>query len=173
MTFGHHAIHGADVMRIDREGVVHDHLLQRNVVDFSGLFPMGGRWHPLGKRGQHRRGAPQRVTLQRFTSGEHQHDDGARQIFSQNNGGDDGNATQKIGTEFPFEDLPQQVVKQRQSPEYERNQQGNLIGSSRRMESIAKPQMRQDIRRVLSQGGQGGVGPHDARDARGFPADAL
>ena len=144
MALDHHAVHRADVMRINHERVAHGNLLQRHIHDFRIPFPVGDRRHPFGQRGQHRRGAAQRVTLQRFTAGEHQDDDRASQVFAQQDGSDDGNAAQQIGTKFPLQELPQQVIEQRQAAENERGQQGNLVSARSGVEAEAEHQMQKD-----------------------------
>ena len=63
-------------------------------------FAMGDRRHTFGQRGEHRGGAAQGVILQRFSAGEHQDDNRASQVFAQQDGGNNGNASQQIGTEF-------------------------------------------------------------------------
>ena len=143
MALDHHAVHRADVMRINHERVAHGNLLQRHIHDFGFPFPVGDRRHPFGQRRQHRRGAAQRVTLQRFTAGEHQDDDRARQVFAQQDRSNDGNTAQQIGTEFPLQELPQQVIEQRQAAENERGQQGNLVSARSGVEAEAEHQMQQ------------------------------
>jgi hypothetical protein len=103
---------------------------------------MGDRRHPFGQRGQHGRGAAQCVTLQRFASGKHQNDNGAGKIFAQQDGSNNGNTAQQIGTKFSLQDLPKQVIEQRQAAENERGQQGNLVSARRGVEAEAKPRCR-------------------------------
>ena len=130
-----HAIRRTNLMRINHEGVTHRDLRQRHIQQVRRAFPMGNRRHPFGQRGQHRRGAAQRVTLQRFTSGEHQDDDRASQVFAQQDGRHDGNTAQQIGTEFALQELPKQVIEKRQAAESEGGQQGNLVGGRQWCES--------------------------------------
>ena len=142
-----HAIRRTNLMRINHEGVTHRDLRQRHIQQFRRPFPVGNRRHPFGQRGQHRRGAAQRVTLQRFASGEHQDDDRASQVLAQQDGRHDGNAAQQIGTKFPLQELPKQVIEKRQAAESERGQQGNLVRARRGVEAEAKHQVQKDGRR--------------------------
>ena len=146
MALDDHAIRRTNLVRINHEGVTHRDLRQRHIQHVRRAFPVGNRRHPLGQRGQHRRGAAQRVALQRFTSGEHQDDDRAGQVFAQQDGSNDGNAAQQIGTEFPLQELPKQVIEKRQAAESERGQQGNLVGARSGVEAEAKDQMHNDRR---------------------------
>ena len=57
MAVDHHAVHRADIVRVDHEGVADGHVLQPHVHDLSVPFPVGHRRHPLGQRRQHRGGA--------------------------------------------------------------------------------------------------------------------
>ena len=138
MALDHHAIRRTDLMRIDHEGVTHRDVRQRHIQHFRRPFPVGDRRHPFGQRGQHRRGAAQRVALQRLTSGEHQDDDRAGQVLAQQDGRHDGNAAQQIGAEFPLQELPKQVIEKRQAAESERGQQGNLVSARSGVEAEAK-----------------------------------
>ena len=146
VALDHHAVRRTDLMRINHERVAHRNLRQRHIQHFRRAFPVGDRRHPFGQRGQHRRGAAQRVTLQRFTSGEHQDDDRASQVFAQQDGSNDGNTAQQIGTEFPLQELPKQVIEKRQAAESERGQQGNLVSARSGVEAEAKHQMQKDGR---------------------------
>ena len=100
VAFNDHAIRWTNLMRINHEAISHRNLRQRHIPQVRRAFPMGNRRHAFGQRGQHRRGAAQRVTLQRFTAGEHQDDDRAGQVFAQQHGRHNGNTAQQIGTEF-------------------------------------------------------------------------
>ena len=144
VSLDHHAVHRADVMRINHERVAHGNLMQRHIHDFRFPFPVGDRRHSFGQRGQHRGGAAQRVTLQRFTSREHQDDDRARQVFAQQDRSDDGNSAQQIGAKFPLQKLPQQIIEQRQAAESERGQQRNLVSARSGVEAEAEHQMQKD-----------------------------
>ena len=83
MPVNHQTVDRADFMGIDHERVAHRNLGERHIDKRRLQFPVGDRRHAFGQRGQHRRGAPQRITLQRFASGEHQDDDRASQVFAQ------------------------------------------------------------------------------------------
>jgi len=50
------------------------------------------------------------------------HDHDARS--PKEDGGNDGNTAPQIGTEFPLQELPKQVIEKRQAAESERGQQG-------------------------------------------------
>jgi hypothetical protein len=134
----------ASVYRTTRKATVET--ASQRAIHARGSGGGGDRRHPFGQRGQHRRGAAQRVTLQRFTSGEHQDDNRASQIFAQHDGRNDGNTAQQIGTKFPLQKLPKKVTQKRHPAENERGQQGNLVSGRCGVEAEAKHQMHKDGR---------------------------
>ena len=156
MAVDHHAVRRGNLVGINHEGVTHRDVLECDIHQFCRTLPVGNRRHPFGERSQHRRGAPQRVALQGFPAGEHQHDDRASQILTQHDRRDDGNAAEQIGTKLPFQELPQQVIEKRQAADSESRQQRNLIGGRRSSKAEAERQMEKD-------GGDG-----NRRDDRGL-----
>ena len=64
---------------------------------------MGDGGHPLRQARSTEEALRRGVILQRLAAGEHQHDDRAGQVFAQQHGGDDGDARQQIGAEFPMQ----------------------------------------------------------------------
>ena len=144
MALDDHAVHRADVVRKHDQRVAHGNLVQRHIENFRALFPMGDRRHPLGQRRQHRRGALQRVVLERLSAREHQHDDRAGQIFAEQHGGDDGDAGQQIGTKLPLQKFAQQFINKRNATESQRSPKRNLKGTRARAEAKAKDKMKGD-----------------------------
>jgi hypothetical protein len=100
MARHHYAVNGADLMRKHAEPVSHGHRLKRYVFRRGADMPMSDRRHPPREQPQYARGAADRILLEDGPAGQHQHDDGACQVFAQQCGGDDRNAGQKIGAKF-------------------------------------------------------------------------
>ena len=68
---------------MNEERVTHRDLVERHVDDVSVLLSVPDRRHALRQRLEDRGGCPKRVALERFASREHQDDDGAREIFAE------------------------------------------------------------------------------------------
>jgi len=60
------------------------------------------------------------MKFQGLTSCEHQHDNRARQVFAQENRGNHRNPSEQVRTKFPLQELPQQVIEERDTAENER-----------------------------------------------------
>ena len=58
---------------------------------------MRDRRHACGERAQDRRRASQRVLLERFASGEHQHDDRPGEVLAENRRGHNRDSRKEIG----------------------------------------------------------------------------
>src|SRR6185503_2479529 len=59
-------------------------------------------------------------------------------------GSNDGNTAQQIGTKFSLQELPKQVIEKGQAAEHKRSQQGNLVSNWRGMQAEAEHQMQED-----------------------------
>ena len=81
VALNHHAVGRTNLMRINHEDIAHGNLRQRHLLHFRTAFPVCNRRHPFDERGQNRRGAAQRISLQRFTAGKHQNNNRTGQIL--------------------------------------------------------------------------------------------
>ena len=131
-------------MGIDDQRIVHRHLEERDIRYLRAAFAMGDGRHAFGERGQHRGGAAERVAFQRFAARQHEHDDGAGEVFAQNDGRDNGNPSEQIGTEFAFQQFAQQFVKHGQPADHEDGQQRDSVGFRRGVKPETQQQMRGD-----------------------------
>ena len=103
-------------------------MLSERYVGHSAFYPPVGRQgHALGQRLQHRGCAADRVRLQRLSTGEHEHDERARQILVKHDGGNDRQPCQQVSTELAVLDVAQQAPKQRYAAEHENRDQRRVL----------------------------------------------
>ena len=126
------AVNGADLMRMNEERVADRDLVERHVDDVGALLAVPDGRHPLRERFQDRRSGAKRVALERFASREHQHDDGTREIFAEDDRGDDRDAGQQVRSKLPAQRLAREPIGQWNATEdqhrVERNQRGGRVG---------------------------------------------
>jgi hypothetical protein len=96
VTFGDFAISRTDLMRIDDERVAHRDLGQSDIRDLRAGFAVRYGGHAFRQSCEHGGCAAQCVVLQGLSSGEHEHDNGACEVFAKQDRGDDGDTAKQI-----------------------------------------------------------------------------
>ena len=87
-------------MREDHDAIVDADGIERDVLDMAVGAAVRGRGHTFRECLQHRRGPAHGVMFERFAAREHQHHEGAGEVFAEQHRGDDRDPGQQVGAEL-------------------------------------------------------------------------
>jgi hypothetical protein len=113
-------------VRQDDELVPRSDRIDRDRLEAARGASMRDRRHARGERTQDRRGALQRVLLQRFAAREHQHDDRPGEVLAERRRGHDRDSSEKIGADLPANQLGDQPDDEREPAQNEHGDKGKL-----------------------------------------------
>ena len=122
----HSAVHRADLVRQDDDRVADSHLREHDVGQAGGRLAMGERRHPPGQGVEHVAGPADGTRFERLTPREHQHNEHAGEVFTQENARDDRQAGQQVGAKRARKELAQQIPDQRHAPRHEHYHQRQI-----------------------------------------------
>ncbi len=117
VTVHNDSIHGTDFMRQHDQHVFGCNRLQGDVGHRRVDFSMGPGRHAFGQRVEHRRSTSHGVRFERLSAGQHEHDQHAGQILSQDHRGNDRDSRKHVRPELRAHELRGQVQHQRRPPE--------------------------------------------------------
>ena len=109
MAFDDNTVHGTDLVRENHDNVADGNVSERDVHQAGLRFAMRGLRRPLSQRVEHGGRAVRSILFQGGAAGEHQHDDRADQVLSDQQGSENGNARQQIRPELPRRHVAQQA----------------------------------------------------------------
>ena len=128
MPLNHFAVHRADLVREHGQLVADDDLVDRNVLESGADAAVRDGRHAARQGAQHRRRLRHGELLERVSSGQHEDDDGAREVFAEQRGRDDRDAGQVIGAEAPVEASADEIEDERNAGEREDREERRVSG---------------------------------------------
>ena len=138
------AVDRADFVREDEKDVADGELVERDVFDGGVLLAMGDGRHAFGEGREDGRGAADGVGLEGFAAGEHEDDECAGQVFAEQDGGDDRDAGEEVGTELAIGELDEELPNQRDAAEGEREPEGRVLDRLGGVQAEAEDEVRGD-----------------------------
>ena len=122
----HRTVHRTDLVWQHDNKIAHGNLREHNVGQAGGRLAMGERRHPPGQSVEHVAGPADGTRFERLAPREHQHDEHASEVFTQENARDDRQAGQQVGSKRARTELAQQIPDQRHAPRDEHHHQRQI-----------------------------------------------
>src|SRR5208282_5703946 len=120
----------------------------------AGSLAVRNAGHTARERIEHGGSAGGGEFLQRFAAGKHEHHDGGDKIFTKRDRRQDGNASEKIGTELAAKEFFQKHPDQWYAADQKRGKERRIGGKGREVQGI----LEQDMQEYCNKGEPGDVG---------------